>query len=30
MRWTGTIGPGPYPRQGVTLLVEVQELSGRG
>ena len=25
MRWTGTIGPGPYPRQGVTLLVEVQE-----
>ncbi len=25
MRWSGTIGPGPYPRQGVTLLVEVQE-----
>ena len=25
MRWIGTIGPGPYPRQGVTLLVEVQE-----
>ncbi len=25
IHWTGTIGPGPYPRQGVTLLVEVQE-----
>lgn len=25
MRWSGTIGPGPYPRQGTTLLVEVRE-----
>ncbi len=25
MRWTGTIGPGPYPRQGTTLLVEVRD-----
>ncbi len=25
MHWSGTIGPGPYPSQGVTLVTEVQE-----
>jgi hypothetical protein len=25
IHWSGTIGAGPYPRQGVSLVVEVQE-----
>jgi hypothetical protein len=28
IHWRGTIGAGPYPHQGVTLLVEVQEGKG--